>query len=187
MMKLRLLFSAIALLAVSYIADAQRFTVSTNVLDYACLGTMNVEGSYALSRRWSLSAGARYNPFTFRASDPQRQFQIRQISCSAGVRMWPWHTSSGWWFAGKARYQEYNYGGITSRATREGDRVGAGLYAGYTHMLGPHFNLEFGLGAWAGMDWYDIYSCQVCGLTVDSGNGFFVLPDDIMVAVVYVF
>jgi hypothetical protein len=101
--------------------------------------------------------------------------------------MWPWHTSSGWWFAGKARYQEYNYGGITSRATREGDRVGAGLYAGYTHMLGPHFNLEFGLGAWAGMDWYDIYSCQVCGLTVDSGNGFFVLPDDIMVAVVYVF
>ena len=135
MMKLRLLFSAIALLAVSYIADAQRFTVSTNVLDYACLGTMNVEGSYALSRRWSLSAGARYNPFTFRASDPQRQFQIRQISCSAG----------------------------------------------------PHFNLEFGLGAWAGMDWYDIYSCQVCGLTVDSGNGLFVLPDDIMVAVVYVF
>jgi len=37
------------------------------------------------------------------------------------------------------------------------------------------------------MDWYDIYSCQVCGLTVDSGNGLFVLPDDIMVAVVYVF
>ena len=83
--------------------------------------------------------------------------------------------------------QEYNYGGITSRATREGDRVGAGVYAGYTYMLGPHFNLEFGLGAWAGVDWYDIYSCQVCGLTVDSGNGLFVLPDDIMVSVVYVF
>lgn len=187
MKRIRLFLSAAALICFSVMAAAQKFTVSTNVLDYACLGTMNVEGSYALSRRWSLSAGARYNPFTFRSSEPQRQFQMRQHSYSAGVRMWPWHTSSGWWFAGKARYQGYNVGGITSRATREGDRVGAGLYAGYTHMLSPHFNLEFGLGAWAGVDWYAIYSCQICGLTVEAGRAPFVLPDDIMLAVVYVF
>lgn len=187
MKKIYFIISAIALMAVCQSADAQKFAISTNVLDYACLGTMNVEGSYSLSRRWSISAGARYNPFTFRSSDPQRQFQIRQHSYSLGARLWPWHTSSGWWFAGKARYQGYNSGGIVSSATREGDRVGAGLYAGYTHMLGPHFNLEFGLGAWAGLDWYDIYSCQVCGLTLDSGRSAFILPDDILLAVVYVF
>ena len=178
----------VLLMMSSYLkADTGRVSVSTNFLDYARLATLNVDASYAVSRHWSVIAGARYNPFTFNEGDPQRQFQYRQRSCSVGARWWMWHNMSGWWIAGKARYQEYNYGGITSRATREGDRVGAGLYAGYTHMLGPHFNLEFGLGAWAGMDWYDIYSCQVCGLTVDSGNGFFVLPDDIMVAVVYVF
>lgn len=187
MKRFHLLLSVLILIAASHRADAQKFTLSTNVLDYACLGTMNLEGSYSLSRRWSLSLGAKYNPFTFRSSEPRRQLQLRQHSYSAGVRMWPWHTSSGWWFAGKARYQGYNMGGIVSQATREGDRVGAGLYAGYTHMLGPHFNLEFGLGAWAGMDWYDIYACQVCGLTIDSGKGLFVLPDDIMLALVYVF
>ena len=50
MKKYRLFLVAIALFVSSYAADAQRFTVSTNVLDYACLGTMNVEGSYALCR-----------------------------------------------------------------------------------------------------------------------------------------
>lgn len=101
--------------------------------------------------------------------------------------MWPWHTWSGWWFAGKGKYQEYNFGGLVSPETKEGDRVGLGLYAGYTHMLGPHFNLEFGLGAWAGMDFYRKYSCQVCGVTLEDDEKPFVLPDDIMISLVYVF
>ena len=181
-----LLVTLVLLLAVPML-HAQKVSVSTNVLGYAALGTMNAEVSYSLARRWSLTAGAVYNPFTYRKGDSERQFQIRQQSYSLGARLWPWHTLSGWWFASKLRYQEYNMGGVISKVTQEGDRGGLGLYAGYTHMLGPHFNLEFGLGAWAGMDWYDVYSCQVCGLTVDSGKGLFVLPDDIMVAVVYVF
>lgn len=89
--------------------------------------------------------------------------------------------------AGKLRYQEYNIGGIVSQRTEEGDRVGAGLYAGYTHMLGPHLNLEFGLGMWGGMSWYKAYSCPGCGLTVDTGNEWFARPDDIMISLVYVF
>ena len=71
--------------------------------------------------------------------------------------------------------------------TDEGDRAGLGLYAGYTHMIGPHFNIEFGLGGWAGADWYSRYECQQCGLTMMTGRRWFVLPDDIMIALVYVF
>ncbi len=166
---------------------AGKFSLSTNLLDYAALGTMNLEGSYSLSRRVSLTAGARYNPFTFRKSVPERQFQLRQQSYSLGVRVWPWHTGSGWWFAGKGRYQEYNFGGLVSRGTEEGDRAGVGVYAGYTHMLSPHFNVEFGVGVWGGIDWYRRYSCQVCGLTLDRGRMAFVLPDDVMISIVYVF
>lgn len=165
----------------------QTVSVSTNVLDYAVLGTMNVDVSYSLSRRWSLVAGARYNPFTFRKGDPVRQFQLRQQSYAAGVRLWPWHTLSGWWFASKLRYQEYNNGGVLSRQTQEGDRAGIGLYAGYTHMLSGHFNIEFGLGLWGGVDFYRRYSCQVCGVTLGSGTKGFVLPDDLAVSLVYVF
>ncbi len=166
---------------------AQRFSLSTNFLEWASLGTMNVEGSYSISRRVSLTAGARYNPFTFRRANPERQFQLRQQSYSLGVRMWPWHAGAGWWLAGKGRYQEYNFGGIVGRKTREGDRAGLGLYAGYTHMLSSRLNLEFGLGVWGGLDFYKLYSCQVCGITLDQGRKGFLLPDDVMISLVYVF
>lgn len=182
-----MIIMALAMSLASFRCEAQRFSVSTNLLGYAALGTMNVEGAYSLSRRFSITAGAAYNPFTFREDTPQRQMQLRQRSCSLGVRMWPWHTWSGWWFAGKVRYQEYNFGGILSPETDEGDRYGMGLYAGYTHMLGSHLNLEFGLGTWTGVDYFRKYSCQVCGITLESGRKLFVLPDDILVSLVYVF
>ncbi len=166
---------------------AQKFSIATNILDYAALGTMNIEGSASVSRYLSFTIGAEYNPFTFRKSVPEKQFQLRQQSYSIGLRVWPWHIWSGWWFSGKGRYQEYNFGGLLSRRTSEGDRVGLGLYAGYTHMLSSHFNLEFGLGAWGGMDYFKEYSCQSCGTTVDEGRRAFVLPDDIMISLVYVF
>ena len=134
--------SVICLIALCRPASAQTFSVSTDLLGYARLGTMNLDASYAVSRRWSVIAGARYNPFTFRKGDPEKQFQSRQQSYAVGMRLWPWHTWSGWWFAGKLRYQEYNEGGILSITTEEGDRFGAGLYAGYTHSL--TWNLEPG-------------------------------------------
>ena len=183
----RIIISLLLSSLVSIPVRAQKLSVSTNLLDYACLATLNAEFSYAFSRHWSLVADARYNPFTFREDEPARQFQLRQQSYAAGVRLWPWHIWSGWWFASKVRWQEYNQGGIVSRQTKEGDRIGGGLYAGYSHMLTPHLNLEFGLGVWSGADFYKVYSCQTCGLTVDQGNKFFVLPDDIMISLAYVF
>ena len=166
---------------------AQKLSLSVNLLECARLGTFNVAADYAVGRHWSLTADARYNPFTFYKGDLQRQFQARQQSYSLGARLWPWHIMSGWWFAGKTRWQEYNVGGIFSPRTKEGDRFGAGLYAGYAHMLSSHFNIEFGLGVWAGADVYKVYSCQQCGLTIDSGTKAFVLPDDVMISLVFVF
>ena len=172
----KILLALAASAAFSLNVSAQKFSISTDLLGYARLGTMNLDASYALARRWSLTAGVRYNPFTFRKGDPDRQFQYRQQSCSVGMRLWPWHAWSGWWFAGKLRYQEYNYGGLISEKTEEGDRFGAGLYSGYTHMLSPHF-----------ISSYRQYSCPVCGLTVEKGEKFFLLPDDVMISLVYVF
>ena len=167
-------------------AYSNRFGLSANLLDYARLGTMNMDFSYAVSKHWSLVAGARYNPFTFRQGMDD-QFQYRQQSYFLGARFWPWHIWSGWWFAGKIRYQEYNKGGLLSPETEEGDRFGTGLYAGYTHMLTPSLNLEFGVGLWGGVALYDRYSCPSCGLTTDSGTKYFLLPDDFMISLVYVF
>jgi hypothetical protein len=43
------------------------------------------------------------------------------------------------------------------------------------------------LGFWAGADKYRRYSCPECGITVDEGDRGFILPDDVMVSLVYVF
>ena len=169
------------------VTRAQKMSLSVNLLECANLGTLNMDASYALDRHWSLTFGARYNPFTYHEGNPDRQFQYRQQSYAAGVRLWPWHIMSGWWFAAKFRWQEYNAGGMFSQQTREGDRYGGGLYAGYAHMLAPHLNLEFGVGMWAGADVFTVYSCPSCGLALKSGVKSFVLPDDIMLALVYVF
>lgn len=185
-MKVKLVLVA-GLIALSSMTYAQKVSVSTNVLGYAALGTMNADVSYAFTRHWSVVAGVRYNPFTFRKGDPERQFQYRQQSYSLGVRLWPWHIWSGWWFSSGLRYQEYSSGGIAGPETREGDRAGVGLYSGYTHMISRHFNVEFGAGLWGGLDVYKRYSCPVCGMKVESGRKGFVLPDNIMISLVYVF
>lgn len=165
--------------------NAQKFSVSTNAVGYMNLGTLNAEGSWAFARQWSLTAGARYNPFTF--SIAGKQVQNRQRAFSAGVRFWPWHVYSGWWVAAKAQYQEYNAGGILSEQAEEGDRWGAGVTAGYTYMIHPKLNMEFGAGFWAGRQKYSVYDCTSCGITVENGTKGFILPNDFIIGISYVF
>lgn len=166
-------------------ARCQKIAVGSNLLGYANLGTMNVEVSYALGRRWSIAAGAKYNPFSF--SSRGNEFRNRQQSYAVGARFWPWHVYSGWWVAGKLQYQEYSTAGIISPGAEEGDRFGAGLTAGYTYMLHPRLNLEFGLGFWAGFSRYSSYDSAVCGVSVGHGGRGFFLPNDVIIGITYVF
>ena len=177
----------VALLLAAVSSEARRYSVSTNILGYLYLGTINMEASYGLSQHWSVNAGARFNPFTFRLPGDGRQFQNRQQSYDLGVRLWPWHIFSGWWVAAKVKYEEYNAGGIFSQETEEGDGVGIGLSAGYSYMLHPNLNLEFGVGLWSGVKKYTVYDCPACGLTVDSGTKGFIMPNEILLSLVYVF
>ena len=166
-------------------ARAQEFSISTNVVDYANFGTLNLEASYGLARHWTLDAGVKYNPFSFEKGEDMKL--NRQRSLSAGARYWPWHIFSGWWLYGAMRYQEYSFGGVLSPQTSEGDRYGGSLGGGYTYMINPHLNLDFGLGIWAGYDVYTTYACQTCGRKVDSGEKFFILPSDIILALTFIF
>lgn len=176
------LLSALTSLA----APAQRFNISTNLMEYANLGTLNLDVSYGVARNWSVGAGVRCNPFKFE-SERRGVFFNRQQSYSVGARYWLWHINTGWWFGSKLRFQEYSSGGVFSDGSEEGNRYGVGMYAGYSYMIFPHFNIEFGLGMWGGGGSYRSYSCPVCGITVGEGNKMFILPDDVMIALVYVF
>lgn len=169
-------------------AGAQEFSVSTNALGYLNLGTINMEAAMGVSRHWSVNLDLRYNPFTYPGREGVAdQMQSRQRTVALGGRFWPWHIHSGWWLAGKAQYQEFNVGGLTEAETREGDRVGGGLTGGYTYMLSPHFNIEAGAGFWAGHEIYTVYACPECGRKVDSGEKNFILANDLILGLVYVF
>ena len=162
---------------------AGKGSISTNVAGYANLLTLNAEGSVPVSRRWTLNAGLKYNPFAF----GREKFRNKQQAYYAGMRYWPWHSYSGWWMSGKIQYQEFNAGGLGRAETSEGDRVGVGLGAGFAYMVGKHFNVEFGASLWGGMVWFTTYSCPVCGDLEQSGRKIFILPCDVIIAISYIF
>jgi len=188
MKKRRTIIACVVAALMSASASAQDMSLSTNILGYTWLGTINAELAYGFARHWSTSVGVNYNPFSF----PGRtgiadKMQAKQRSLSVGFRYWPWHIHSGWWLSMKARAQEYNIGGIIRAETSEGLRYGMGLSGGYTYMLNSSFNLEFGAGVWAGKDYYTRYLCPECGRIVGSGEEYFVLPSDVVLGLVYVF
>ena len=181
----RHLLASLAVVLLAFEGYAQNWAISTNVADYANFGTLNVEGSVAAGRHWSVTAVAKYNPFMYwKGEDP---VSMKQQLYGAGVRYWPWHVYSGWWAGARAQYQEYNHGGLTSPMTEEGDRYGLGLSGGYSYMLNPHLNIDFGVGVWSGYGRFVRYACPVCGVTKQRGEKLFVLPNDILLSVVYVF
>ena len=96
----RTIIILLAVLTLGAKASAQDWSLSTNLIDYVCLGTLNAEGSVAAGRYLSVNASVRYNPWTFQKGDPAKQMQNRNQTYAAGVRYWPWHIYSGWWFSG---------------------------------------------------------------------------------------
>lgn len=171
--------------ALTHSASAQQRSISANIADAADFGTLNVDAAYGFARHWSAHAGAKYNPFAYGSGESAVQRKQRMFS--AGARYWPWHIFSGWWISGKAQWQEYNSGGIRSPETTEGDRIGAGLAGGYSYMLTPWLNLDIGAGFWAGWSTYRVYACPTCGRVLASGGKYFLLPNEITLALAFVF
>ena len=117
----KFLFLIVLVFSLASEASAQDWSVATNLFDYVSLGTINAEASAAAGRHLSVNASARVNPWTFHQGDPAKQMQNRHQTYAVGIRYWPWHIYSGWWFSGMAQYQEYNRGGIIAQETEEGD------------------------------------------------------------------
>ena len=185
-MKHKIIFT-LMLIMVPLLCPAQNWSVPTTLVDSVSLGTLNPEGGVGVGRRVTLQASARVNPWTFHKGDPDSQMQNRHQTYAAGIRYWPWHIYSGWWISGMAQYQEYNRGGIISQRTEEGDAFGMALGAGYALMLHENLNLDFGLGVWGGQKTYITYACPSCGRITGKGSRWFILPNEIRVALQYIF
>ena len=185
MKKILLLMTFIAF--ISSKASAQDWSLSTNLVDYITLGTLNLEGSAATGRHITINASARVNPWIFHKCDPSKQMQNKHQTYAVGARYWPWHIYSGWWISGMAQYQEYNRGGIISDRTEEGDAFGLSVGGGYSLMIHENLNLDFGLALWGGQKSYVTYACPSCGKITDKGRKWFLMPNEIRVSIAYIF
>lgn len=163
-----------------------RLAFSQNLADYLSLGTLNADLQYSIHRRWTLEAGAKYNNWTWRHRQ-EEQFEARQQAYYVGVRWWPWYTYSGWWVGTKMQYREYNRGGLFRPEAEEGDAFGAGASGGYSVHVNPWLNVDFGIGFWGGVTKYVTYACPYCGRRVDEGTKFFLLPDEVRIALELIF
>lgn len=190
-----IIISAI-LLCTTFRANAQKVSLGTNVLEWTDFLTPNASLQLATGQHWSLEAAARYNRWSWRTAGTYEQRQVnerkaRQQAYSFGARWWPWNVYSGWWIAARLQYQEYDYGGLSSFTwvpdNEAGDAFGAALLAGYDLQIHKHWNLEFGLGFWGGYKFFSRYALPWCGRLLERGERMFILPDQAMISVVYVF
>ena len=182
----RLIISACIILLNVWPADAQKYAVAVNTADAIALGTISIDCSYSTGRHITVNAGARINPWTFQ-SGSSKQFQTRHQTYYAGIRYWYWNAYSGWWTGTKAQFQEYNRGGILSQTTEEGNAYGLAINGGYSLMLSKHLNLDFGIGLWGGKQSYTEFSCPKCGRITASGKRFFILPDELIISLAWIF
>ena len=76
--RLKLILVLLLFLAFGRTVKAQRFTLSTNILEYANLGTLNLDASFGVAQKWSVVAGVRYNPFSFESSRKWSRRRLQQ-------------------------------------------------------------------------------------------------------------
>jgi len=190
-----LLLSAALLAGAALPARAQRVAAGTNVADWAQFGTANAEVHYGIARHWSAGVNGRVNAWSFRTggTDEQRmerELKTRVQSYSAGARWWNWNVFSGWWVGLAGQWQEYDNGGVSApwlNANEAGDAAGLALSGGYALQLSKHWDLDFGLGLWGGWKRYTVYACPWCGREVEGGEKVFLVPDRVMISLLYIF
>lgn len=156
----------------------QNMYISSNLLNYLNLGTINAEFGLSPAPKWTIYLRARYNPFTFNFG---KQIQNRVAGAGAGARYWFWYSNSGWFIDSGITLSRYNTGGIIDRYAYEGDAAGAGIGAGYALMLGKRWNLNLGLGVQGGYTSYIKYGCPKCGKVEGRFEKFYVAPYNVMV------
>ena len=184
---LKIVVVSLLLLCVPRIVNAQRISVSTNAMSWANFGTINAEGAVSVSKHFTVFAGAKYNPWTIRTKT-QYFFMNQQATGYVGAKYWPWHVYSGLWIGAKAQFENVRQAGLFSEQMIKGNALGAGLSVGYSIIITPHVNVDFGVGGWGGRVLnYSKYTNSYDNVLIESGSKNFAFLDNIIVAFAYVF
>lgn len=158
---------------------AQFYSLGANI---PALGTatVNAELSMTLDRKWSLHLPVYYNPFVFKNNK-----KIQNFSVFPGLRYWLLESYVRGFAGVNAIGSKYHFSWKDYRY--EGLAFGAGISAGYAYLLSPRWNLEVQGGI--GLVWADYtkYRCEECGKKIANENGWYLIPNQIAISLIYLF
>ncbi len=166
-------------------ANAQKWSISTNLLDYVNFGTINADVGLSVNKHWTISLSGKYNPFYF--NFPDNPIINKKGMAAFNARFWPFFVYSGLFYGFGAQCGVYRNGGIFSDYTREGLAGGFTFEIGYSLILTKHLNIEFGIGVWAGANRFKMYSSTQCGRKISEGTKPFLTFNDLQINLLYNF
>jgi len=178
MKKIYILLVVLGTLFLSTRSFGQNMYVSTNLLDYVNIGTINAEFGLSPKPKWSFYSRVRYNPFTL---NMKKQMQNRVASVAFGTKYWFWYTNTGWFLNSHLSFSLYNTGGILNSKAYEGEAFSLSAGGGYSLMLSERLNLDFGIGLQGGYTSYTEFECPKCGKITGKEKKIFVAPSNLLV------
>lgn len=154
--------------------------ISTNLVDWADLATVNFSVEYAFARHWSADIVYGFNNWDFKDG----ALKDKRRSVNIGVRYWPWYSYSGAWVRPFLGTESSCAAGLPVKFLNGNfDRFGAGFSAGYSLMLSRHLNLDFGVGFWGGVS-HNLESPETAATPASWGG--FIAPKDIRISLMFV-
>lgn len=147
---------------------AQFYSIQTNALEWAT-GTINIEGSMALSKNWTLNASVACNPWTLKDNK-----KIKHWLVEPGARYWLWQSYVGHFIGIQAIGTRYNMGWKKNRY--DGHGFGAGVSYGRAWLLGKRWNIEAEAGIGAIIAKQSKYDCGTCGDYFSTGTYLLPVP-----------
>ena len=169
---------------------SQNVSVKTNVLGDATT-SVNIGAEVKLAAKVSLEAVSSMNFWEFKNAK-----KLKHLLLQPAVRYWFCEFRNGWFVGGHAHWGHFNVAGIkfpfglfpSLRKSRyQGDLWGGGVSAGYSWMLGRHFDIESELGLGYARISYSEYPCRHCSKMSNRGKYNYWGPTKIAIRLVYSF
>ena len=179
--ELRISIMTLMLFCISICSMSQTVVLKNNLLYDATL-TPNIGIEVKLSQKWTAGLNLGYQPWPFKDTTERK---MRHLLIAPEVRYWFCDVFSGWFFGINAFYSHYNmskvkfpfgmYSSVKDRR-KQGDAVAAGLFAGHSWILSPHWSIEAEAGVDVGYTKYKEYECVHCGEYYGQEKKGFAVP-----------
>lgn len=175
---LRALFSA-AMLLCAHSGHAQFYSVKTNVLEIASLGTVNADVSMMVAPNWTINFDIACNPWTYGDN-----LKLKHWLVEPGARYWFWQTYTGGFVSMYGMGSRFN-GGINKRY--DGYGFGVGATYGYAWAIAKRWNVEAEIGM--GLLWsrHSVNECRTCGAVLAPTRSYLSPSPKLGVSIVYLF